>query len=469
MSTHRDPTVPAADSAGSGPSIDPGRAWAPYQPTTPDGWDARWAGHLCRRAGFGGNADQLRQTLADGPQRAVDRLLQPEADLVAFNREQDRWEASASSVDLMRAWWLRRMIQTPQPLLEKMTLFWHSYFGISAARMASPSLMARHVQGLRSHALGKFDALLTALVEDPAFLLGLEAGANRKAQPSEHAARVWLECYTVGPGNFSQQDVRELSRALTGWMVLRGETRFVEREHDEGEKQLLGQRGKFQAQEALRVLLKNPATSKQVVKRLYRWFISEVDEPTDALVTPLAQAFAQDYDVAKLVGILLRSQHFFSTTAYRCRVKSPIELAVGMLRSCEGLVETLRLGQDLAAVGQNLYHPPTVHGWAAGEAWINPAMITARQNLAASLLSDSGPYAGKLDLAAVAGRHGSRSPATLAKFLVDLWFQADLPDNVRAALFRNLPSGSSANGSEANRWLRQFAHRLAALPEFQLA
>ena len=470
MLTRRDPvsTAPAASEA-SGKAPDPAWAWAPYQPGHVEDWNLRRAGHLLRRAGFGGTWEQLQQALADGAQRSVDKLLNPDADGASFNREQDHWEASTDAVDTLRAWWLLRMLQTQQPLLEKMTLFWHGYFGISATRAGNPAMMCRHVQRLRGQALGKFDVLLESLVQDPAFLLGLDAGANRKALPSEHAARVWLECYTVGPGGFNPQDTRELSRALTGWFVLRGESRFLEREYDDGEKQLLGRRGKFTAQEAVRVLLEHPATSRFVVKKLYRWLISETEEPSDALLAPLAEAFAKDYDVAKLVSTLLRSNQFFSVAAYRCRIKSPVELAVGFIRGFAGFVETVRLGQDLAGLGQNLYHPPTVHGWLGGAAWVNPAMVLGRQNLAAALLSETGTYAGKLDPAAVAEKQGARSPEALAQFVVDLFLQGDLPDNVRVALFRDVPKSFTSASGEASRWLRQFTHRLAALPEFQLA
>lgn len=470
MSMRRDPTLtaPAASETG-GPARDPTWAWTPFRPADAEGWNLQWAGHLWRRAGFGGTWEQLQQALADGAQRSVDKLLDPGVDVAGFNRTQDRWEASTDNADNLRAWWLRRMLQTPQPLLEKMTLFWHAFFGISATRAGNPALMCRHVQRLRSHALGKFDALLESLVQDPAFLLGLDAGANRKALPSEHAARVWLECYTVGPGEFKPQDARELSRALTGWFVLRGEPRFLEREFDDGEKQLLGRRGKFTAQQAVRVLLEHPATPRFIVKQLYRWLISETEEPSAALLAPLAEAFAKDYDVAKLVSTILRSNQFFSAAAYRQRIKSPVDLAVGFIRGFAGIVETVRLGQDLASLGQNLYHPPTVHGWLGGTAWVNPAMVLGRQNLAAVLLSEAGVYGGKLNPAAVAEQHGARAPEALAKFVVDLLLQGDLPNNVREVLFCDVPKSSTSAAGEANRWLRQFTHRLTALPEFQLA
>ncbi|MBM3890865.1 MAG: DUF1800 domain-containing protein, partial [Verrucomicrobia bacterium] len=165
---------------------DPIWAWAPYQPNDARPWTLQLAGHLYRRAAFGGNWNQLRRAVADGPQRTVDALLKPASDVEAFNRAHDKNEASASSgnaTDNLRAWWLRRMIETPHPLLEKMTLFWHGYFAISNAKVNSALMMSRHVQQLRRHALGSFAAMLEGVCSDPAVFLHLEAKANRKARP----------------------------------------------------------------------------------------------------------------------------------------------------------------------------------------------------------------------------------------------------------------------------------------------
>lgn len=448
--------------------FDPAWAWAPYRPDAARPWDLRRASHLLRRAGFGGNWAQLAQAVADGPEQTVAKLLQPAADVPAFNRQYDAWEASTGNSDSLRAWWLRRMIQTPHPLLEKLTLFWHHYFGISQARVQDGALMAQHVQRLRTQALGRFDALLESLLQDPALFLGLDAAQNRKAMPQEHLARVLLEQYTVGPGVAAPGDVRDLSRALTGWSVLRGRLRFVEREHDTDELTILGRCGRCDAPQAVRVLLADPHTPRFVVRRLYRELIAERDDPPEPLLAPLAEAFGQDYDVAKLVGTMLRSNLFFSPAVYRRRIKSPVEFTVGLIRSLEGMLETVRLGQDVADLGQHLYHPPTVHGWPGGTVWVQPALMLGRQNLAAALLSESGPYGGKLDPWAIARRHGRRASDGPAPFLIDLFFGGDLPEAVRQCLLEDDPAAPAGEGEAARYW-RQVAHRAAALLEYQLA
>ena len=165
---------------------DPGWAWAAYEPSAQRPWNLVHAGRLYRRAAFGAAWDELQQALSDGPQRTIDRLLSPQADVAAFNREHDEYEISAAgSVHELRAWWLRRMIQTPHPLLEKMTLFWHSHFATNAANVNDVRLMQRHIRLLRSQALGSFRTLLQEISRDPAMLLWLRADAKPQGAPNK--------------------------------------------------------------------------------------------------------------------------------------------------------------------------------------------------------------------------------------------------------------------------------------------
>jgi uncharacterized protein (DUF1800 family) len=194
--------------------------WSPYTPDSARPWNLALAGHLYRRAGFGANWSELRQAVADGPEKTIDRLTHPSAEAEAFNRAHDEYEAADDgSLETLRAWWLRRMIESPSPLLEKMTLFWHGHFAVRGLGVEG-RLMRAHVARLRAGAVGRFDALLKGLFADPAFFLGLAAEQNRKARPNENFARVLLEDFTLGPGQFSDRDVRDVARAATGWQVL---------------------------------------------------------------------------------------------------------------------------------------------------------------------------------------------------------------------------------------------------------
>jgi uncharacterized protein (DUF1800 family) len=446
-------------------AVDPRWAWSAFEPDAERPWNLARAGHLYRRAAFGAGWSRLEQALADGPRRAIDRLLHPDADVAAFDRTYDDYEITgADSAEGLRAWWLRRMIESPHPLAEKMTLFWHGHFAISNHRVNSGALMQRHVALLRSHALGRYDALLSAVSRDPATLLGLDGEANRKSMPNANYARGLMGSYALGLGNFSETDVREAARAFTGWFVLRNELRFVAREHDDGPKTVLGRQGNFDGQDVVEIILEQPAAPRLVARKLYRRLISETEEPGDALIEPLAESFARDYDVGNLVETILRSNLFFSPWAYRRRVKSPIEFALGIVKGLEGLVPTAALGQDLAELGQNLLHAPTVNGWIGATHWINQATTLGRSNLAWALLSGAKPYGDGLNPLETARKHGRGDAEAARRFLVDLFVDGDLPADAFDALV-----AADARAGSLEQQLRRFAHRVVTLPEFQLS
>ncbi|NUQ66652.1 MAG: DUF1800 family protein, partial [Pirellulales bacterium] len=379
---------------------DPRWAWSPYRPDVQRPWDLARAGHLLRRAGFGGTWPQLQQCVAEGPERSIDRLLRPEGDVDGFTRTHDGYEASlarSETADALQAWWLRRMIQSPHPLLEKTTLFWHGHFATGNVKVKSSELMSRHMQRLRTHALGNYAELLAGVSRDPAVLLWLGADENRKSRPSEPYARQFLQWCGLSEEQMSQKDIREVARAFTGWVVLRNELRFLEREHDTGVKNILGRQGPFKGDDVVRIALEQQAAPRLVVRKVYRWLVSETDRPSDALLAPLVEMFAKDYGIARLVETVLRSNLFFSPAAYRQRVKSPVEFALGIIRPLERLVPTVQLGNHLAMLGQDLGDPPTANGWEGGPYWINEATLLARDSLAVALLSGSGPYGDALD------------------------------------------------------------------------
>jgi hypothetical protein len=194
----------------------------------------------------------------------VDLLLRPEADVEAFNRAHDRDEeavAASGAAVALRAWWLRRMIETPHPLLERMALFWHDHFAVGAERVASAPLMRRHVRLLRAHALGSLPALMAGIVRDPATLVALGAEANRKGMPDDGFARQFLYRFTAGPAACTDRDVRDAARAMTGVFVLRGERREFERERDAGEKSILGRTGPFDDADLARIAAGSSAGS----------------------------------------------------------------------------------------------------------------------------------------------------------------------------------------------------------------
>lgn len=448
---------------------DPSWAWAEYEPDTERPWNLAQAGHLYRRAAFGASWDQLQQALSDGPQRTIDKLLRPQADMTAFNRTYDDYETSAVSVDALRAWWLRRIIQTPHPLLEKMTLFWHSYFATSGEKVKSARLMQQYIRLLRSQALNSFKVLLEGISLDPAVLVWLDADANRKALPNQNFVRPLMETFTLGTEQYAERDVSEASRAFTGWFVLSERLRYIPREHDENIKHILGQEGNFKGDDVVRILLEQPATSNRVVCKLYRWLICETEQPDADLIGPLAESFTKDYNVLTVVETMLRSNLFFSPAAYHQRIKCPAEFALGIIRGLEGVVSTTELAQDLANIGQNLCYPPTVKGWAGGQNWITNATMIGRYNLASALLSDSGPYANKLNPSGVAQKNGFPTLESALQFMSDLFLHGNLDPDVYNTMLKTAKEGTSNDGNKIEDKIRRFAHAVITLPEFHLA
>jgi uncharacterized protein (DUF1800 family) len=448
---------------------DPSWAWAVYEPDADRPWNLAQAGHLYRRAAFGANWGQLQQALSDGPKCTIDKLLRPQADTIAFNHVYDEYETSANSVDVLSAWWLRRMIQTPYPLLEKMTLFWHSHFATNAAEVKNTRLMQQHVRLLRSQALDSFQILLEGISRDPAVLVWLGADANRKALPNENFARPLMETFTLGSDQYTEKDVTEASRAFTGWFVLSGQIRYIPREHDENIKQILGKEGNFNSDDVVRILLEQTATSERLVRKLYSWLICETEQPDTNLIAPLIESFTKDYNVLRLVEAMLRSNLFFSTAAYRRRIKCPAEFALGIIKGLEGIVSTTQLARDLANLGQNLYYPPTVKGWAGGQHWITSATMIGRYNLASALLSNTGPYENKLNPSVVAQKHGFSTLETAEQFLLDLFLQGNFETDVYDTLLKTAKEGIDNESNNTESRIRRFAHAVITLPEFQLA
>jgi len=454
------------------PKIDASWAWTPYTPDTDRPWNLVRAGHLFRRAAFGATWNQLQQALADGPQRTIDRLLQPPSDVAAFQQTFDDYDLAAArsnSPDALRAWWLRRMIETPHPLLEKMTLFWHNHFAVSYTTVKDPRLMLAHIRSLRDQALGRWDSLFKAIVRDPATLIGLGAEENRKSRPNEPFARQLLERFTVGAGHFTESDVRDVARSFTGWFVMQNRLRVFTREQDSGSKSVFGQSGNYDGDDIAQILLDQPDAHRRLVRQLYRWLISEEEPPEDSLVQPLTDAFARDYDLSRLVGTILRSNLFFSPVAYRHRVKSPVEFALEIVHGLEGLVPTDRLGRDLATLGQDLLRPPISDGWSGGRQWINPAILVQRSNLALALVMGSGSYGAQLDPWRVANDHGFSDAASAGRFLINLFLQDDLDDRIVRLMWDASVSALATKRISAPQQVRQIAQFLLALPEFQLS
>jgi hypothetical protein len=462
-------------------NLDPVEAWQPWKPDGQDPWSLKWAGHLFRRAGFSARWAELQEALKQGPAATLDRLLAGGTGQEEFEEEVDYVvsnglprNAQNQTLHQYQAVWLYRMAKSPHPLRERLTLFWHNHFATSIAKVKHPEWMQQQNGLLRKHALGKLRPLLLDVSRDPAMLVWLDSNSNVKGHANENYAREFFELFSLGVGHYTEKDVQESARAFTGWHTAAGEFIFNKGQHDFGPKTVLKQTGDWDGGDIVRIALEQPVCARFIVRKLYRHFISEQERPPDRLLEPLAEQFREsDYDIAGVVQTLLRSRLFFSEHAYRQRIKSPADYLVGLLRSLEGDVNgpgTLTsLAQVMDDLGQSLFAPPNVKGWDGGKAWLNSATVLTRHNLAWRLVGgEDNLFAAKINPANLALRYGGQDDGKRVGFLLDLLLQGDLGQPARAKLVAFLQEDKPKDAALAKR-LRETAHHMLLLPEYQLA
>jgi uncharacterized protein (DUF1800 family) len=401
----------------------------------------------------------------------VERLLAGEASSESYYADANRSAAAllaTGNANSLAAWWLNAMLQSPHPLLEKMTLFWHGHFATSAAKVTDSRMMFTQHALLRKHALGHFAPLLDETSKDPAMLVWLDSTTNHKAHPNENFAREVMELFCLGRGHYAEHDIKEAARAFTGWELRQDVFRFNRFQHDERPKAVLGRTGPWTGDDILKILLDQPATAQFLVGKIFRFFFSETEEPTVRLIEPLAVAFRQhDYDIAWLLRTILGSKLLYSSYALRQRIKSPVEFAIGLLRTLESPVNTFALADALRDLGQAVFYPPNVKGWDGGAAWINSATLVGRANLVWGLLADrEGKYKTRMALDRLAALEGISDPAAESRRLAELLLAWPLPDAVYVQLAAI--AGDKEEKDRSHR-LARVAQAIATLPEYQLA
>ena len=298
---------------------------------------------------------------------------------------------------LLREWWLSQMIATPTPLRERMVLFWHNHFPSSQQKVVDSHLLFNQHQIMRQHALGDFKQLLKGVVQSPAMLIYLDAPANRARAPNENLGRELMELFTLGEGRYTETDVKNAARALTGWSVntQTNQFQFVPQQHDTVPKQVLGQTIN-NGDDVLALLLSNPNTAHFLVTKLWQEFISPKPSAADmGQIETLTKKFYSrnyGYDVSALMIDLLSQPALLDVANQASLVKSPVELVVGVVRAFEiPASDTRPLLQPLNAMGQSLFLHPSVKGWATGEGWINANTLLARKQMVATLWSSLSP------------------------------------------------------------------------------
>lgn len=453
-------------------AIDPGWAWARYEPSRSQPWTLTRVGHLFRRAGFGATWAELRKGLADGPQVCVDRLLAGGPDAAPFPAS----IAKSNNGFQLTAWWLKRLLESGNPLREKMTLFWHNHFATSNAKVNNAGAMIGMYDSLYQHALGDFSALVHSMTLDPAMMVWLDTVTSSRGKPNENFARELMELFTLGIGHYSEADIREAARALTGYEIKAGRPTLNRTKHDGSPKQVFHQSGNFEAGQIVDLCLAQPSCPYLIVGKLFRFLVSETMTPDRDLIAPLAEEYRKKYDTKALVERILRSNLFFSDRVYRTRIKSPVDFAVGIVRGLEGNVPASALSLALESLGQKLAYPPSVKGWDGGPAWLNGQTLLFRQNLALALTStEDDRFKSRTDPARLVRSHGMLEGDRPVEFFLGLFVQDDIPATTRERLTRYLSEARRAAGpgylardEMEDRAMRSLCHLVLTQPEFQL-
>lgn len=448
--------------------IDSEWAWSPFVPTNERRWDRRLAAHLYRRAAFGATAAQLDAAVSLSPGEAVDRLVTGEAQTAANRQASERLAETVLATGNPRqlsAWWLYELLHTRHPLLERLTLFWHGHFATSAEKVTDAATMLAQNRLLRRHALGNFRQFAQDISRDPAMLIYLDSVTNRKAHPNENYARELMELFCLGEGNYSEKDVQELARCFTGWEIKQGSFRFNRFQHDSGNKTILGKTAAFAEGTAIDWVVDQPAAPRFIVGKLFRAFCSDEPAPPTELLEPLVKQLREtDWDLGATVRRILGSNLFFSPAVVGRKVRSPVDLVVGLLRTLEGSANTQQLAGDLEQMEQGLFFPPNVKGWDGGRAWINSATVISRANGVGRLLRDEKTRFAGGSLADYWRRSQAPSTEVWLTHLEELLLAVPLRTEARNRLL-TVARGAS---DEANGTLDTLL-ALTALPEFQLA
>ncbi len=472
------------------------------KPLADSAWDYAKARHLLVRAGFGGTPDEVARLHALGLHRAVDQLVNykkyADADLpfTAYPKERPlayekglpgneqaiinarRQQKQAQQIQNMRNWWMRRMIESPRPLEEKLTLFWHGHFAVQYSVVADSYFMYLQNQLFRDNAAGNFATLLHGITHDAAMLNYLNNDTNVKGRPNENLAREIMELFGMGRDQgYTEIDIRQGARALTGYTYdfWTGQFRFVESRHDPEPKTIFGKTGNWCGDDFAALILETPYPAKFIAKQMYTFFVS--NDPSLDTIEALADVLRlNNYELAPMLENLFSSEEFYSAQAMGTQIKGPLQLLVGLHRDL-GLKDANLPYLVTAAnnMGQYLFEPPNVFGWPAGRTWINSTRIFIRYNALAEIL-ETVPRGGKSGVDVVgtllAGKK-FQNHAEVVDYLVRSCLNVPLSEAKRQALIEFLnplpsPAQWEAQAGPVNARLTRLLAILICSPEYQL-
>ncbi|MGI9013316.1 MAG: DUF1800 domain-containing protein [Phycisphaerales bacterium] len=427
--------------------------FAQYTPNAARPWNRKRAAHLLRRAGFAASEEEIQRALASDPATLVDNWLDGDAPAGTRHDELDvlgERLASRNDIAALRGWWLHRMCFSQQPLRMRISMMWHDHFATSHAKVQSALLMLKQLRLFEQHGMGSVQTLLLEVSRDPAMIIWLDGNDNAKGRPNENYARELFELFSLGVGNYTEADIKEAARAFTGWHEKSGAFHFVAHEHDDGDKRLFNNavHGNLNGDDVVHAVIKHPACAVFIARLLLREFVTPLT--SDAMTAELADIIrAHAFNINAVLNVMLRSEAMFAEEHYRARIKSPVELAVGIVRSLGLSVPADELATTTSNMGQRLFEPPSVKGWDGHRTWLNSTTMLVRLNAAIAASKRADGFLDRLG--------GSDDPKQTC---IEILLDGNAPPVLATAI--NATSGD-------HEGLRAAVELALASPEYQMA
>ena len=461
--------------------------------------------HLMRRAGFGASRDELERLTERGYAKVVEDLLHPGDARAMPNDVIRRYHSEMAEMRELNsagAYWMYRMVTTQNQLEEKLALFWHGLFATGYSKLNQASALVNQIDTFRRNALGSFQVMLVELSKDPAMIIWLDNHDNHKGNINENYGRELLELFSMGVGNYTEEDIKECARAFTGWTLGNAEymsTRasrdsiwpysrinwhfnYRGYDHDDGEKTFLGHTGNFNGEDIIAIIAQQEATARFICTRLFQYFAAdEVGAAGEGVIGEMMQSyFDSGYEIRSVLRTLFNSGYFKSEEARFARVKGPVELVVGAVRMA-GTYREPTFGADQLArqtmyMGQGIFQPPSVEGWHEGAEWIDSGALVERVNFVGQELGNPGNPGVKAIIDRMArDADGPLSPQAQVAGCADLIGPLEISDTTRNSLHEFASRQGEADLREGVRTeadeqrIANLLRLLTATREYQLA
>jgi len=429
--------------------------------------------HLFRRAGFGAPPADVYAAAQKGTSATISALVDYGQTPDNFTPPPDAalTVGKQRKADALAMWWLTRMITTPRQLQEKMVLFWHGHFATGITKVRSPLFMYLQNQTFRDKGMGSFDDLLTAVYKDPAMLIWLDGTRNVAGSPNENFGREVMELFTLGRGNYTEDDVHNMARAFTGWRVdpNTGDVTFVPKLHDNSIKTILGQSGNWGSDDAVRILAAHPATGPFLDTKLWKFFASDQTIPSSAINKISVTYYSSGHSIREMVRTMFSLPEFFTPNVQQGHIKSPTEFVVTVVRQLNiSQINLASVPRYLATLGQELFDPPNVGGWPGGPNWIGSGTMLARFNLASQLTGDApGVATATIDTDAILKASGADNVTQLLSYITGALGMTTGPDTLQALL--RYTGNGPIDSIDAATKIKGIIHLSMVSPEYQVA